>query len=170
MKNYIIKTLAYNKQVRILFVDNTNMVKEICDNKSMNKLLKTVLGKTVSIASLISGTLKGNQRVSIKVNASNRNYKRQKTTLEQFINSIELIKSQKECFTQEQINRMKKHYDKLNNDKANGLASSWSQLNSLLQSEMDKGTAVDNPRVIELAKKWQEGMNFQNGFLLQITK
>jgi molecular chaperone Hsp33 len=75
MDNYIIKTLAYNKQVRILLVDNTSMIKEICENKNMNKLLKTLLGKTVSIASLISGTLKGNQRISLKISASNRNYK-----------------------------------------------------------------------------------------------
>lgn len=75
MDNYIIKTLAYNKQARILFVDNTNMVKEICNHKNMNKVLKTALGRTISIACLISGTLKGNQRVSLKINASNRNYK-----------------------------------------------------------------------------------------------
>jgi len=75
MGNYIMKTLAYNKQVRILFVENTDIIKEICDHKNMNKLLKTTLAKTVSIASLISGTLKGNQRISLKVNASNRKYK-----------------------------------------------------------------------------------------------
>ncbi|MDD7795509.1 Hsp33 family molecular chaperone HslO [Clostridium sp. 'White wine YQ'] len=75
MNNYIIKTLAYNKQVRILWIDNTDMIKEICDNKNMNKLLKNILGKTVSIAGLISGTLKGNQRVSIKISASERKYK-----------------------------------------------------------------------------------------------
>jgi molecular chaperone Hsp33 len=75
MDNYIIKTLAYNKQVRILFVDNTVMIREICNQLNMNKLLKTALGTTVSIASLISGILKGNQRISLKINASNRNYK-----------------------------------------------------------------------------------------------
>jgi molecular chaperone Hsp33 len=71
MDNCIIKTLAYNKQVRILFMDNTNMVNEICKGKNMNKLLKNDLGKTVSIANLMSGILKGNQRVSLKINMSN---------------------------------------------------------------------------------------------------
>jgi molecular chaperone Hsp33 len=71
MDNCIIKTLAYNKQVRILFMDNTNMVNEICKGKNMNKLLKNALGKTVSIANLMSGILKGNQRVSLKINMSN---------------------------------------------------------------------------------------------------
>lgn len=75
MKEYIVKTLAYNKQVRILFIDNTNMVKEVCNNKITSKVLKTALGKTLTITSLISGILKGNQRISIKVNLSNRNYK-----------------------------------------------------------------------------------------------
>ncbi|MEG0775540.1 Hsp33 family molecular chaperone HslO [Clostridium sp.] len=75
MDNYIIKTIAYNKQARIFFVDNTNLIREICDNKGINKLLKTALGRTVSIASLVSGTLKGNQRISLKVNASNRKHK-----------------------------------------------------------------------------------------------
>jgi molecular chaperone Hsp33 len=75
MDNYIIKTLAYNKQARILFADNTGLISEICDVKNIGKPLKLALGRTVSIASLISGTLKGNQRISIKVNASNRKYK-----------------------------------------------------------------------------------------------
>lgn len=48
MDNYIIKTLAYSKQVRILFMDNTNIIKEICNNEKMNKLLKTALSKTLS--------------------------------------------------------------------------------------------------------------------------
>lgn len=75
MNNYIVKTLAYNKQARVLFVDNTNMIREICGQKNMSRVLKTALGNTISIACLISGILKGNQRVSIKVNASNRKYK-----------------------------------------------------------------------------------------------
>lgn len=75
MNNYILKTLAYNKQVRIFFMESTDMIKEICNHKNISKTLKTALGKTVSIATLMSGTLKGNQRVSIKINASNGKYK-----------------------------------------------------------------------------------------------
>lgn len=75
MENYIIKTLAYNKQVRVLFLDNTNMVKEICNKGNMNKLLKSSLGKTISIACLISGILKAQQRISLKVNTSHPKYK-----------------------------------------------------------------------------------------------
>ncbi|WML42792.1 MerR family transcriptional regulator [Neobacillus sp. PS3-40] len=86
-----------------------------------------------------------------------------KPNLEQFINSIELIKNQKEYFTQDQINRMKRQYDKLNSIEADKFANSWIQLNTLFQSEMEKGTSVDNPRVAELAIKWKEGMDFFTG-------
>lgn len=75
MKNYILKALAYNKQVRIFFMENTDMIKEICNYKNISKSLKTALGETVSIATLMAGTLKGNQRISIKINASNGKYK-----------------------------------------------------------------------------------------------
>lgn len=86
-----------------------------------------------------------------------------KPNLEQFIRSIELIKVQKEYFTEEQINRMKIHYNKLNNVEVDKIANSWSQLISLLQSEMENGTSVDNPRVIELAVRWKQGMDFFSG-------
>lgn len=56
-------------------MENTDMIKEICNNKNLSKTLKTALGETVSIATLMSGTLKGNQRLSIKITASNRKHK-----------------------------------------------------------------------------------------------
>lgn len=86
-----------------------------------------------------------------------------KPKLEQFIKSIELIKAQKEYFTQEQINRMKMHYNKLNNVEVDEISKNWRQLISSLQSEMENGTSVDNPRVIELAEKWKQGMDFFSG-------
>lgn len=86
-----------------------------------------------------------------------------KPNLEQFIRSIELIKVQKEYFTQEQINKMKMHYNKLNNVEAGKIANSWNQLISLLQSEMENGVSVDNPRVIELAERWKQGIDFFSG-------
>jgi MerR family transcriptional regulator, thiopeptide resistance regulator len=86
-----------------------------------------------------------------------------KPNLEQFIKSIELIKAQKEYFTQEEINRMKMHYNKLNNVEVDKIAKSWNQLISLLQSEMENGTSVDNPRVMELAEKWKQEMDYFSG-------
>ncbi len=90
-------------------------------------------------------------------------YSWKKPNLEQFIKSIELIKAQKEYFTQEQINRMKMHYNKLNNVEVDEISKNWRQLISSIQSEMENGTSVDNPRVIELAEKWKRGMDFFSG-------
>lgn len=43
------------------------------------------------------------------------------------------------------------------------LGYSWSQINSLIQSEMKKGTPADNPGVLELARRWKAGMDFFTG-------
>jgi DNA-binding transcriptional MerR regulator len=86
-----------------------------------------------------------------------------KPNLEQFIKSIGLIKVQKEYFTQEQINRMKTNYTKLNNVEAEKIAKNWNQLISSLQFEMENGTSVDNPTVMELARSWKESMDFFTG-------
>lgn len=86
-----------------------------------------------------------------------------KPNLEQFINSIELIKNQKKYFTQEQITLIKKQYNELNNNEADKYTSSWGELISSFQYEMEKGTSVDNPTVVDLARKWKEAMDFFTG-------
>lgn len=76
LKNTIVKTLLYNKQVRLYFVDNTNLINEIFRlNKETNKLLKLLLGETLSVVSLISGTLKGDQRINLQMTMNNPKYK-----------------------------------------------------------------------------------------------
>lgn len=41
MENTIVKTLIYDKQVRLFFVDNTKLINEILSlNKEINKMLK----------------------------------------------------------------------------------------------------------------------------------
>lgn len=76
MKNNIVKTLIYDKQARLFFVDNTKLINEIfSQNKEISKLHKLILGKTVSILSLISGTLKGDQRISLQMTMSDPKYK-----------------------------------------------------------------------------------------------
>ena len=87
----------------------------------------------------------------------------EKPTLEQFVKSIELIRNQSKYFTQEQRIKLKQHYDRLNTVEGKELAYNWGQLISLFQAEMDKGTPIDNPTVIELAKSWQEGINLFTG-------
>ncbi|MGE8206882.1 Hsp33 family molecular chaperone HslO [Heyndrickxia sp. NPDC080065] len=76
MKNTIVKTLIYDKQVRLFFVDNTIIINDILRlNKETNKTLKLTLGKTISVVSLISGTLKGDQRISLHMTMSDPKYK-----------------------------------------------------------------------------------------------
>ncbi|MBP1968354.1 molecular chaperone Hsp33 [Virgibacillus natechei] len=76
MENKIVKTLIYDKQVRLYFVDNTKLINEILSqSKVTNRLLKLILGKSVSVVSLISGTLKGDQRISLQMTMSDPKYK-----------------------------------------------------------------------------------------------
>ncbi|MCP1156580.1 Hsp33 family molecular chaperone HslO [Bacillus infantis] len=76
MKNVIVKTLIYDKQVRLFLIDNTELINNIINlNKETNSLLNLLLGKTVSAVSLMSGTLKGDQRVSLQITMSDPKYK-----------------------------------------------------------------------------------------------
>ncbi|MGG3306987.1 Hsp33 family molecular chaperone HslO [Paenibacillus lautus] len=73
--NFVLQTLAYNHQVRILFVENTELLNDMCHPPSMHKLLKTAWGQTITSACLIIGTLKDNQRLSLKIKFSNARHK-----------------------------------------------------------------------------------------------
>lgn len=84
-------------------------------------------------------------------------------SLEQFINSIELIKNQKKYFTKEQRLKLKKQYDKLSQNNGNEILNNWSNIISSFQVEMDKGTPIDDIKVIKLAEQWKEGINFFTG-------
>lgn len=76
MKNSITKTLTHGEQVRFYFVDNTQLLQEIFElNNKIPLSLKLLLGKTVSVMSILSGTLKGNQRMSLQITLSNPKYK-----------------------------------------------------------------------------------------------
>ncbi|MFA1821041.1 Hsp33 family molecular chaperone HslO [Virgibacillus oceani] len=76
MQNFIVKTLIYDNQVRLFFVDNTKLINTIYNlNQEANKTLKLLLGKTVSAVSLMSGTLKEEQRVSLQITMSDPKYK-----------------------------------------------------------------------------------------------
>lgn len=76
MRNKIIKTLVFDQQVFLFFVDNTPLVKEITSlNKHNHSILNIALGKTVSAISLLSATMKGEQRLSATFTMSNPKYK-----------------------------------------------------------------------------------------------
>lgn len=76
MRNMIIKTLVFDKQVRLFILDNTALIDEIIGlNKQNHRLLNLTLGKTISAISLLSATMKGEQRLNVTVTMSNPNYK-----------------------------------------------------------------------------------------------
>nr|WP_255654660.1 Hsp33 family molecular chaperone HslO [Cohnella sp. REN36] len=70
----MVKALAYRSQARLLFVENTELVKAVCP-RPMNDMLKIALGRTVSAASLLTGTLKDHQRISLKIKTGQKDGK-----------------------------------------------------------------------------------------------
>lgn len=87
----------------------------------------------------------------------------QKPTPEQFINATLLIVNQSKYFTQEQHIRVKKQYDKLSTNNLKESSNKWNELIASLQAEMEKGSQTNSPIVINLAKKWQEGIDLFAG-------
>jgi DNA-binding transcriptional MerR regulator len=87
----------------------------------------------------------------------------QKPDMDQFIRAIELIRNQSKYFSQDQRIKLKQYYNKLNTEEAKELADKWSTLISCLQAELKNVTPIDNPRVVELAKRWQKGIEFFTG-------
>ncbi|WP_161493883.1 Hsp33 family molecular chaperone HslO [Virgibacillus necropolis] len=76
MKDTIIKTLVYDKQVRLFLLDNTAMMNEIIHlNQGNHRVLNVALGKLISGVSLLTATIKGEQRISVTVSMSNPAYK-----------------------------------------------------------------------------------------------
>jgi len=72
MSDCLVKSLICRKQVRLLTVRNTNLVRDICDRPAIrSKLLRQALGETVTAASLLAGTLKDRQRLSLKIKVGN---------------------------------------------------------------------------------------------------
>lgn len=72
MQNAIVKALINEEQIRLYFMDNTQLLRDIFAlNQELPESLKLMLGKTVSAMSILSGTLKGNQRMSLQITLSN---------------------------------------------------------------------------------------------------
>lgn len=76
MTNQIIKTLVFDKNIRLYFTDNTKMLQEIMElSKIKDKACYLALAKTVSIMSLLSVTLKNHQRISTVITLTNKIHK-----------------------------------------------------------------------------------------------
>ncbi len=76
VQNAIVKALINEEQIRLYFIDNSQLLRDIYAlNQELPKPLKLLLGKTISAMSILSGTLKGNQRMSLQVTLSNTRHK-----------------------------------------------------------------------------------------------
>lgn len=76
MQNAIVKAFIKEEQIRLYIMDNTQLLRDIfARNQELPESLKLMLGKTVSAMSILSGTLKGNQRMSLQVTLSNPRHK-----------------------------------------------------------------------------------------------
>ncbi len=74
MSNKIIRALAYDQKLRVILVENTALIQERCNILDTAKLTKLALAKTLSIACLVSGTLKETQRVSFRVASTEQDF------------------------------------------------------------------------------------------------
>lgn len=76
MENRLVKALICDQQVRLFVGDNTKLISDILAlSKGTEKSLSLLLGKTISAMSVISCTLKGDQRISLQMTMSNPKYK-----------------------------------------------------------------------------------------------
>lgn len=76
MENNIVKALIHEEQVRFYFINNTQLLLEVLGlNEGLSPSHKLLLGEAVSVMSILTGTLKGNQRMSLQVTLSNPIYK-----------------------------------------------------------------------------------------------
>lgn len=66
--NNIKKYLAYNKSVRVIVIDATEMVQQIREIHSLSNLATAALGRTMIVASMIASTLKNNDdRLTVQI-------------------------------------------------------------------------------------------------------
>ncbi|GGP11939.1 MULTISPECIES: Hsp33 family molecular chaperone HslO [Oceanobacillus] len=76
MTNEIIRALVLDKSIRLYFTDNTKVLQEIMElSKIKDKVCYLALAKSVSIMSLLSVTLKTNERISAVITLTNQKQK-----------------------------------------------------------------------------------------------
>lgn len=87
-----------------------------------------------------------------------------KTNLEQFIRVIETMKINKsEYFTEDQRKKLKESYNKLTEVEINDLFNEGTELIAKFQHEMEKGTDPHDDVVVNLGRKWQQGIDYFTG-------
>ncbi|WP_244933521.1 MerR family transcriptional regulator [Neobacillus mesonae] len=77
----------------------------------------------------------------------------------QFIKLIEVINMVEKYFSQEQLDKMKSQTDNISAEEKEQIESQWSKLVADIRAELEKNTPTENPKVMELAKKWKSLMD-----------
>ncbi|GAA0590813.1 MerR family transcriptional regulator [Virgibacillus siamensis] len=80
---------------------------------------------------------------------------KQDVSVKHLINLIEVI-NMDNYFTQEQLNKMKSLGDQYGPEEKRKHEQEMSDIVSNIREEIRKGTAPDNPKAIELARRWKE--------------
>ncbi|MDR0269031.1 Hsp33 family molecular chaperone HslO [Paenibacillus sp.] len=70
MEATLAKMMTKDKQARIVFLDNTLMVRELIGERPIDPICAEALATSFTISSLLSGLLKDGQRLSISINTS----------------------------------------------------------------------------------------------------
>jgi DNA-binding transcriptional MerR regulator len=81
----------------------------------------------------------------------------QDVTVEELIKLIEMIHlNSKKYFTPKQLDKLKKQSDRFTFDEKKRIDLDWSELVSKIRAEFDQHTPPDHPKLVPLAKRWQE--------------
>jgi MerR family transcriptional regulator, thiopeptide resistance regulator len=89
---------------------------------------------------------------------------RKEVTTDLFMKTIEVMNvDTSKYFTAEQLEKLKQQGELLGQEKIREVENEWPSLIARVREENDKGTPVDDPEVLKLAKRWKELMNLFSG-------
>lgn len=84
---------------------------------------------------------------------------RRDVSAEQFIKLIEVINMSEKYFTQEQLEKMKKRSEQFSPVEIKQYEQEMSELVADVRGEIKLGTPANNPKAIQIAKRWKELTN-----------
>ncbi|WP_396954127.1 TipAS antibiotic-recognition domain-containing protein [Neobacillus niacini] len=73
----------------------------------------------------------------------------------ELIQLIEVTQMIEKYFTKEQLEKMKSQTDQFSAEEKEQMDNQWAQLVADIRLELEKNTPSEDPKVIELAKKWK---------------
>ncbi len=66
-EDYLVRALAYDGQIRAFAITSTNTVSEACRRQDTWATASAALGRTITISAMMGAMLKGNDRLTVKV-------------------------------------------------------------------------------------------------------